>query len=35
MSYKNTLDYKSWIETAIDDEYAKIFDLIEHRQLFI
>jgi len=35
MSYKNTWDYKIWIETAIDDEYAKIFDLIENRKFFI
>jgi len=35
ISYKNTLDYKSWIETAIDDEYAKIIDLTDDRKIIV
>jgi len=35
LDYKNTWEYKSTIETMIDDEYAKVYDLIENRKLFV
>lgn len=34
IDYKNTWDYKTSIETMIDDEYAKIWDLIENKRFF-
>jgi len=34
MDYKNTWDYKKPIQTMIDDEYAKIFDLIKYKEIF-
>ncbi len=34
LKYKNTWDYKAWVETLIEDEYAKIFDIIEFKKLF-
>ncbi len=34
MDYKNTGDYKIWVEKLIKDEYAKIFDLYKFRKIF-
>jgi len=34
MDYKNTLDYKTWVEKLIKDEYAKIFDLLKFKKIF-
>jgi len=35
LDYKNTWEYKPSIETMIDDEDAKIFDLIENKKIII
>ena len=41
LDYKNTWDYKVWVENLIIDEYAKIFDLYTYelkeneRELFV
>jgi len=32
ISYKNTWDYKEFIQTMINDEYAKIYDLLKFRE---
>jgi len=34
IDYKNTWEYKSAIETMINDEYAKIYDILKFREIF-
>ncbi len=34
LDYKNTWDYKAWVESLIEDEYAKIFDIFYFKKKF-